>query len=189
VAADVLLNLSGGIDSALCLWRAQQEGRRVLTHHIVLATSRGRERHEAQAVDRILGWMPEPTEHVESSFGWGDLQRVRDVHVWALFTGAILARRPAVGEVIVPTHADAFTTMDEPWRQRSAEALDEIVYAVARRRPVYSRPLAGMTKAQIIAEIPDDLLDLCWWCRTPTVRGKPCHRCLTCRQVDRARGR
>jgi len=180
-----LINVSGGIDSALVLHQAVQSGRKVLAHHIVLETRAGRHVKEAEAVPRILEWVGGDVEYVESRFGWGDLERVRDVHVWALFTGAILFRRPEVDEVGVCSHLDSFTRYDEHWRERCATVLEGFVQLTAGRQPRWWHPLARMTKADIVAACPPELFELAWWCRTP-VGGNRCHRCLTCRQVSRA---
>ena len=59
----------------------------------------------------------------------------------------------------------------------------QIAGLVAGRDIGWLWPLAEITKPQIIAALPDELLALTWSCRRPR-RGRPCGRCLTCRRLD-----
>jgi 7-cyano-7-deazaguanine synthase in queuosine biosynthesis len=88
--------------------------------------------------------------------------------------------------VLVPSHRDAFTRQEEGWRVRSGEALEGIVWQVARREVEFVRPLAGMGKTDIWRALPGELREVCWWCREPQ-GDRPCWRCMTCRQVARAK--
>lgn len=182
-----LLNLSGGIDSALCMWLAYEQNRPIVTHHIRLNSSQGRADVEDQATDRIRAWFANrgyTPEHLRSGFDWGDLPRLLDVNVWSFFIGAILAKRPDIDTVIVPGHLDAFVPGSAAQRE-ATKVKAGMCDLLLGRQPIWDYPLADMRKADIVRAIPTDLLAQCWWCRTPR-NGMSCHRCHTCRQVDAA---
>src|SRR5690606_19571219 len=117
MAPDTLLLLSGGIDSAYCMWRLLSEGRSLLVHHVHLTNHEGRVQYEAQAVKRILAWMRgrglNRFTYTESSFDYGSLRFiVKDSYLWAFHIGIIMANpeNRGVTKVIVPRHWDAFPT-------------------------------------------------------------------------------
>ena len=93
---DTLLLLSGGIDSAYCMWWALSQGRALHVHHVHLKNHEGRLQYEARAVEGILNWMREQVltnfRYTESSFDYGSIRWiVKDHCVWAFFIGIILA--------------------------------------------------------------------------------------------------
>jgi len=184
----VLVNLSGGIDSAYCLYLALQAGCDVLAHHIVLKNHEGRQDVERRATYDILAWMesqrlPGRITYVESGFDYGSLGYVvRDLNVWSFLTGVILANpRHRDRAVVISSHLDS-PFMTDPVRDQRRR---DLVRAVCTVEPEWVYPIGHMTKAQVVQVCPPDLLQLCWWCRRPE-NGRPCHRCHTCQQVDAA---
>lgn len=197
---DTLLLLSGGIDSAYCMWWALSQGRALHVHHVHLKNHEGRLQYEARAVEGILNWMREQGltsfRYTESSFDYGSIRWiVKDHCVWAFFIGIILAgpQNKGIKRVIRPDHFDSLPTgPDGPGMQRAHRRYREISWQIHERDDIiWEHPIQHLTKAQVIRSMPPGLLELCWWCRRPTVSGEPCHRCYTCRLVDRAleRGR
>lgn len=179
----VLVNLSGGVDSAYCLWRALEAGQDVLVHHIELRNHEGRLRQEKAAVHRILQWcrsqhFPGSITFLHSGFDYGDLAYVvRDLYIWGLLTGVILSNPDHADRAVVVSSYHLSNPNDpEEVRRR------EVVRAVAGFEPDWITPLAGMTKAEVVGEMPSALVRLCWWCRRPRGQQK-CGKCRTCRQM------
>jgi 7-cyano-7-deazaguanine synthase in queuosine biosynthesis len=194
-----LLCLSGGLDSALCAYKALSAGQRLHLHHIHLSNREGRQAVEAQATADILSWFRDngltDFTYTESSVHYGTIRfLVQDVNIWSYFIGAILAdpRHRHMRSVIIPRNLDSFRYNDDstPAQRRRAEARanerrEQIVKAVAGRLPKWLYPIGNYTKLDVIRELPEGLRELCWWCRRP-VGNAPCHRCHTCQQVDDA---
>ncbi|OBF77081.1 hypothetical protein [Mycolicibacterium fortuitum] len=194
---DTLLLLSGGIDSAYCLWQRVRAGQPTRVHHVVLSDSEGRADVETRAVRQILAWMhtnyraERLIEYTESVVDFGDLGPGLNHHLWAYWVGAILAEPQGRDYrfVVIPRHSDAFHDgdVDGPAAEASDAAyLGHIELMAPGRVPTLTYPIKHRTKAQIIAAMPPDLLTCCWWCRRPEPGPSPCHECYTCRLVDPA---
>lgn len=183
----VLVNFSGGLDSTYCLWHLLEQGRDVVSHHIVLETSQQRHKHESRAVSAIYAWLRargHTFEAIESGFRQGTIpKRQPDSSIWLPVTGYALRSYPDIREVVVGSHLDSFEGM--PGLRRRTEREKNVASTLAGRQIRWVYPLRSMTKADVLASLPADLRALCWYCRRPTPDG-PCHSCLTCRQVDRA---
>lgn len=192
---DALLMFSGGLDSVQALHARLVAGRSTRVHHVRLRNWEGRAAHEHRAVRRVLSWAQRNgysrlIDYTESGFDYGDLRYVvRDHNVWGLFAGIILAN-PAnahLTQVIRTFHRDSVVGGLESAAGQAAETGWRVpIERLAKHDVEFVYPQIGMTKAEIIAALPDDLLAASWWCRRPRA-GKPCHRCHTCRQVDAAR--
>src|SRR5690606_12086583 len=93
----VIVNLSGGVDSAYGLYLCLEAGCDVLVHHIRLKNHEGRQDVDQRATRDILDWLraqklPGRMTYVESGFDYGSLRYVvRDIWIWTLFTGIILS--------------------------------------------------------------------------------------------------
>lgn len=191
---DMLLMLSGGIDSAWCANTLLTQGHRLRTHHVRLHDREGRQDVEDEAAARVVAWLAarhgaHRVRHTRSTVSWGDLPHVTfNYYEWAKWAGVVLAD-PAckhISRIVIPRHADAFRAgPGGPEARRSDEAYTTIASCVARRPVTLVYPMVHLTKAQVVCSMPPGLLDLCWWCRRPK-EGRPCHTCHTCRQVDPA---
>lgn len=184
--------LSGGIDSAFCLWQRAVAGLPTRTHHVVLADHEGRSEVEATATKRVLEYINQiggKVEHTTSAVNFGGLRWIpKNYHLWAYWAGAIMAspKGQTINNVILPRHSDAFRGGPQgPSAQRSDTAYKGHVKLLCGRDPNLVFPIAHMTKADVIREMPAELLDRCWWCRTPR-NGEACHKCITCKLVDPA---
>jgi hypothetical protein len=188
-----LLLLSGGIDSAYVLWQALQEGRSVHAHHVHLTNHEGRVRHEAEAVDKVRGWVSgeglPAYPYTESSFDYGTLRFiVKDLHIWAFIAGVIAAdpRNKHIDSILLPRHSDAFPSgPNGPGAQRSDRAYRDMPRMVCGRTLRLEFPIVHMTKAEVVAATPPGLLACCWYCRRPR-DGRTCGACQTCKQVQPA---
>lgn len=183
----VLLNLSGGIDSTYCLWRALEAGQDVLVHHIEMRNHEGRLDYEKRAIRRVFAWIdaqrfPGRYQVLRSGFDYGNLRYiVRDLYVWSFLTGVILSN-PSHKQraVIVSSYHLSDPKHPEEVRRRA------VVREVAGFEPAWITPLAGRAKADVVREMPRELVDACWWCRRPRRNGDLCGSCRTCRQMGKA---
>ncbi|BBY78864.1 hypothetical protein H7I53_17920 [Mycolicibacterium pulveris] len=190
---DTLLLLSGGIDSAYCLWQRVKAGLVTRTHHVSLADHEGRQAVEDRAAQRILAWMRSNggdglIEHSTSAMDFRTMWIPKNFHAWAYWAGVIMASPSgrSITTVILPRHADAFRGgVNSPGARASDAAYRGHIKLLCGREPKLSLPMVHLTKAQVVAEMPESLLRLCWYCRRPR-GGQPCHKCMTCRQVDPA---
>lgn len=46
--------------------------------------------------------------------------------------------------------------------------------------PIIETPLCYTSKAEILKEMPEDLLKLTWWCESPTKNNRKCSKCPSC---------
>ena len=187
----VLVNLSGGIDSAYCLYEALSAGRDVLVHHIRLKNHEGRRPYEYAAVLAIRLWLRQHGltryTYVESSFDYGTLRYVvRDAKLWSFLSAVILLnpKHADVNEVIIPSHLDS-PIMQNKALQDEISGIIRATIAGAREVPLISYPIGKKLKKEVVASMPKDLLAKCWWCRKP-VGGKPCKVCHSCKRYAKA---
>ena len=186
-----LLMLSGGLDSAWCLKHLVESGLPVRTHHVTLRDWEGRAHVEGQAVGRVLDWARRNgyghlITHSTSAVDFGDVMWIpQNFHLWAYWAGTLMAApaNKAIDKVVLPRHSDAFTT--PAGAKRSDAAYRAHIKAISGRTPKLVYPMAHLTKAEVVRDLPADLRSACWWCRRPR-NGQPCHECMTCKQVDPA---
>ena len=187
-AETLLLNLSGGVDSVYAAWRLLTDGHRLILHHCILRNREGRHDVEARAVRLVASWLRDHRLRaftlLESGYDHGNLGRLPyDVEVLGFLTGVVLrdpSRRKIDTVVVSANSADASVTAPTTSRIVRRRQLAE---AMVGRRLNWWIPFAHMTKAQMIAELPAELLELCWWCRRPQGT-MPCRRCRTCREIN-----
>lgn len=187
---DTLLLLSGGIDSAYCLWRRVKAGLPTRVHHVSLRDKCGRHPFEDAAAHNIVKYLEANggrglIHYTESVTDFGGLRYVpRNHHLWAYWTGAILSFEPHLKRVVKATHVDAFRHgPNTPAVANVNRTYDAGIKAVAGRVPVWVYPMAHMLKAEVIQAMPPELLELCWFCRVPADGGVPCGTCYTCTLV------
>jgi len=182
----VLVNLSGGVDSVHAAWRLLAEGRKVLLHHCIIHNREGRAEVERRAVRGVVDWLNRRGltrfELLESGYNQGNLGALPyDVELVGFLTGVILRdrRRQDIGTVVVSCNAsDVSVTNPTTPRVVRRKQLAELM---AGRELSWWMPFAHLTKAQMVEELPHDLLAVCWWCR----RSGPqqCGACRPCREV------
>lgn len=184
----ILVNLSGGLDSAHTAWKLLAEGHPLVLHHCELTSPEGRTAAELDAVARILGWLQDQGldrfEVVRTAFDYGTLQTViYDVELVGFLTGVVLRDRRfrSLSTVAVSATIDDATVRSV--REPRGVIRRQVAETVARRELDWLWPIAHYDRAELVAATPRDLLELVWWCRRPD-DGRACHRCLTCRQMD-----
>jgi len=181
-----LINFSGGIDSLWCLWDYARRREPLLVHYCHLVNWTGRGDHELKAVQNALAWIDEyePFDYklIMTRFDYGNMRIVQDKEVIGFLSGIILRdNRYPLQNLIISSNAQDVERM--PYYIRSEADRLRLLEGVGRRRLRYLYPIMGKTKEQLMRELPRDLLDLAWFCRTPSKQGYPCGRCQTCTKV------
>lgn len=181
-----LLNFSGGIDSLWCLWDYARRREPLLIHYCHLVNWTGRGDYEATAVKNSLAWIDahEPFEYklIETRFDYGNARIVQDKEVIGFLSGIILRdNRHQIQRLIISSNKEDIART--PYYIRTEADRLRLVEGVGRKRVKYIYPIAGKSKAQLIKDLPPDLVRLAWFCRTPTKNGNPCNKCQTCKKV------
>jgi tRNA(Ile)-lysidine synthase TilS/MesJ len=195
--------VSGGVDSAYLLYKLLKDGDKNLhAHHIKFITHNQFYRWdvEEKAYHDIVNYLSKvrnfshSTSTVDlSTFpytGWdSDLQ---------LYVGSRVAMNLTADKVslAIGDNADDYISGDVKDRaERNVstnlwkalhESMDEIFREKVSEDVDY--PLKNMTKQQILDDMPQDLLDLCWSCREPVRKGEKvtaCGKCHACKQLQK----
>lgn len=188
---DVLANLSGGVDSVFGVWQLLLQGKRPLIHHCHLGGNL-RLPWESSATANVLEWFTDRNltnfEYIESHIELPPYRyksRMRDPDLIMMVSGQILRDRPHIRRLDYYNNAEDTSTVYPKIRRRR----ERIFYFWAGRQNIsITRPLASMPKADIVQAMPADLLQLCSWCRFPSVLGAACRRCIPCRKIYAALG-
>lgn len=193
---DIYLSFSGGMDSTLVLYKLLKLGHNVLVHHVRYTNAQGRDGKEYEAVEKTLAWLSSHPlrgryRYLESAVDVSQHPNfVRDSYVWGFFTGSILSldKYAHIKRVATGRHLNSYSGFrNAPKAIEQTRTIYQEVLPLLAGRPIdLVHPIGDMTKLQIVQELPEDLRELCWSCRRPTPRGARCHRCMTCRQIDKA---
>jgi 7-cyano-7-deazaguanine synthase in queuosine biosynthesis len=180
-----IIQLSGGIDSAYVLydWLKNNPDEKCIVHHINLKNHEGRAEREGVAVKNILKWLKgqglDNFTYIESTFDYGNMGYIiKDVEVCALFLGIIVRNEKWTD---LKQIVEAIYEPEKGTRHTRAKEILEIVGFNKEISVVY--PLKNLSKADVIEMMPEDLLNLCWYCRKP-VNNEPCEKCATCKEVE-----
>lgn len=203
------LGISGGLDSAYLTYRLLSAGYRLLLHHTTYRTSQGRYPHEERAYLAVIGWLIDhgldqftvsKSEYTcnaaftaEERAVIGTHAESHAIHGWNLdyrylipeagkhlhtFRRRNKDRRGDIRYVIIASHQESRRTIGDP----EFDSFTRAAEALAGRKMVWLEPMKRYDRTQILADMPPDLIRLCWWCREPS-QGQPCHKCATCRAV------
>lgn len=191
-----LINFSGGIDSTYCLYKymkdIKQPSERVIVHHNILINSTNRWNKESEACKNILEWLKQNNldnfTYVETTFKQPDnfLIPLDSILHMGYISGII-------GKTYSITHQVYSTPKDEYERLGYEEMHRRNTNVELIRKMIYDKDVQIISfidktyKQDIMQQMPSELLDLCWYCRTPSKEGKPCGKCHTCKQVIKAK--
>lgn len=191
--ARLYLGISGGIDSAYLGWRLLLAGHPLLVNYTQYRTGQNRWPKEDVAYRAVLDW------YISQGLTNWELLPVNDVgfrhsigywlldheYLYGFLAGTQLrnkARRD-VRFLADSGHRNSRNRQDTTY-QRIWKTLN--LNAERKIRVVF--PIQKLTKAQIIEDMPAELLALTWSCRTPE-GDKPCGECSTCKDISQAMGR
>lgn len=185
VLAETLIHFSGGIDSTYVLWKWLKDNpnKYAIVHHINLKSYENRNEKELEAVDKILRWFDtqglKNYFYIESGFDYGTIPGTNaDVEVCGYFAGTILKTNRFYN--VTKNHLPIYKRDSDREERRRF-----ITNFVSRKEIEFIYPLYGKEKWQVISEIPEELFNLTWYCRTP-LEGEKCQRCFTCQDVEKS---
>lgn len=185
---DCLINISGGIDSVYSALKCLESGGRPILHHCVLKSRTSRWSYEKKAVMHALAYFRRNNlndfVYIESGFDYGTVGHlVYDVEIIGFLTGVVL-RNPKysnVNKVIVSVNKDDPSGRDiNAARRVTSNGLADLMVG---RSLEFLYPYISMTKADIIKDMPKELISGLWWCRTPK-NGNRCNKCRACRESN-----
>ena len=172
-----LLMLSGGADSAVALIKLLTEtDEAVYCHHIIIADSESSTRYKAEdiACDKVVAYCKANyRDFVYTKSLWHSKLAYFG---WNLTTCAFVAARVIRSFPRARISKFALGVIDEPhtlgyWEERLQEIEmtfhGGLVSAKLDYTPEIIWPVSGMTKAQILDFLPDELLQTVSFCRNP----------------------
>lgn len=196
---DTLLNFSGGLDSTYTLWHYLKNNpeKTLLVHHCNWQTVFKRHEQESRAVKDVLNWLSENGmdnyEYIETTVDIRELGVKPVDHQMIAFLTGIILLNPKYKTI---KYSILSTPKDEP--ERLGKSINRIWQDAAeiRRMPSLTvnkkprdikvvQPIKDKYKSELIAELPQELLELYFSCRTPK-QGEPCGKCHTCKQINRS---
>lgn len=187
IQASSLIQLSGGIDSTYVLWKwlVDNPNDFCVVHHINFkGITEDRLNNERESVYKILKWLDSKGLnnyfYLENNFDYGNFtSSIYDVELCGFLAGVILIspRWRGVSKMIHSIYDS----------ESEREAKRQLLMNITSERKIESvYPLYKKEKWQVINEMPPDLLELCWYCRTPNGDNK-CGKCHTCIDVSDAK--
>jgi 7-cyano-7-deazaguanine synthase in queuosine biosynthesis len=187
---DTLLHISGGMDSTYVLydWLRNNPKKYILLHHVNLRhQAEDRLDLERKAVKNILTWLTDNGMgnfvYEESSFDYGSLSRItiKDIQIVSMFS-AILLKHPkyrSVRKLLLAWHQGEVNSDEINRGYRVRNMLDCL--EVGRKINLVF-PIEHMSREDMAADMPIELLMLCHSCRKP-VDGNNCGQCKTCLEL------
>jgi 7-cyano-7-deazaguanine synthase in queuosine biosynthesis len=190
-----IVMLSGGADSVGLLYRLLQESsNHIIAHHIHFINAENRYNLEAEAVRRVREYLSENArsfEYIESTLelpfkhcGWDIIN--------AMYLGGVLSksisRRFETVQLCIGDNKDDFGAYK--WRSPIAQSVALLAALEDPRKPAQKvpqivQPVVDLTKAQLIAMMPEPLFAATWSCRRPLflaegTMAETCGTCITC---------
>jgi hypothetical protein len=185
--------LSGGVDSTFVAWKLLEEGHNVHLHHI--KTSKKLQSDvEMLAAERIFYWLLEKYKNV--SFSTSSLETNGFV-CWditnAAYIGAHVARA-AVGKFFnINPYTDPLPDvcfggeldLSEGFARRGGVAQDifKACFKHEKQTPKFFSPADHIPKEDMVKQMPQQLLQMCWFCENPSIIRDhfaicgACHKC------------
>jgi len=187
---------SAGVDSTYTLWKLLNEGHNVQTHFIDLHHRRNRYEIEREAVYNVLGWFREKGHkivHRESVIQFNhrltNIVTIGYAAIHAYLEHDRLFKKAGIKgdvDVVYGSERDRYE-----WSREDKKVMMTIFNSYFEyrdpecRKPKLYSVILDTWKADMFKELPQDLLDLTWSCRTPTEDFKPCGKCPSCDRNQR----
>lgn len=189
-----MINLSGGIDSTYYTWRWLREhpNESLLIHHCIF--NQRRKVVENDASKAICEWLKnnklDRFQYVHTVMSKGNVRKkTLDIEMIAAVTAVDIGKE--IDSILLPYCREETPIVRKYLANGGLDKMDlkhrtamfmAVVNLMSRRKRKYICPYAEVSKAQMIQELPLDLLKLTWYCRNPN-EGKPCGKCFNCRRV------
>lgn len=189
-----LIMLSGGLDSAYVLYKTLKEtSDNVWAHHIILKNLvEVRWEEELESTKKIVEYCQKIRKFEYSESEWGfNFKRYLgwDIDLVVFTAAQIIPNIYHYGKVTLVTgRVKEDDQVNASVNQTiHTQALWE---AVIKKHEKYvekeiSKPIRHLYKKDIIKDIPKELFDMVWYCRRSD-EGKPCGRCRSCRDIQKA---
>ena len=190
-----LVMFSGGLDSTAALYKLLTGTADELhVHHVRMLNRDGRARAEQDAVEAILGWCRghcRAFRYSESVLDFCALEAIPIDYLAVAYAACQVAiDTPGCDRIAVGTLA---ADLDEVKRKVSGaqRRVFEAMYACYRARKVgeprieWLYPVYELSKAQVVACLPEALRAAAWSCRRPVPAGcgyRICGECKPCRK-------
>ena len=193
-----LLNLSGGIDSVYALYKhlTTKPNETLLVHHCELKTPQNRFEKETEAVKAVLNWHSQKGltnyVYIKTSFDCRELGiRPLDGQVIAFMNGILFQNKKyrTIKYTYINTPKDEYQRLGTRLLQKQQDSY-RLIRSIPQHtflrtyshnlQPIYT--VKHLSKQQIIEQMPKELVQLSWSCRTPR-DNKPCQKCHTCLQL------
>ena len=190
-----LLMFSGGLDSTAALYKLLTGGSDELrVHHVHLINREARARAERDATATVIAWCRKhcrPFQYSESTLDFAGLQAIPIDYVSIAYAACQVAiDTPGCDRIAVGTLA---ADLDETKRKVSVSQrrVFDAMYACYRARKLGSAdlqwiyPVYELSKAQVVASLPEELRAAAWSCRRPVATAdgyriygecKPCRK-------------
>lgn len=188
-SSNILLMLSGGLDSTGALWQLlQNKENKVHIHHLHLINKEKREKAENIAVKNIVNYIDKigPISYSESYHEYPSYNRsfMWDSDLYNFIAGTICITLPNIKSVAIgrtKSDSEEISTMTRATRGTSILKL-----LAPNVEKIY--PVGHMTKNEIYDMLPKELRNMAWSCRTPIYVDentiKECGRCKTCLELN-----
>jgi 7-cyano-7-deazaguanine synthase in queuosine biosynthesis len=182
-----LLAVSGGLDSTYVLWdwlRSHPNERISIFHVNLRHKAEDRLHVESQAYDKIIVQLNKlglsnfnDLGHVHFSYGTLPRITIKDIQIVAMFKSIILKTYPTIDTVLLSWHKGEVDRDDikRGYRVKSMFKALEVDRAIKLEFPIEHK-----TRAEMVAELPENLLSLVHSCRKPKVGKRVCGQCKTC---------
>ena len=182
---------SGGLDSTAMLVKLlAQDHDELRVHHIRMINREDRADAEQSAVERIVAWCREhyrPFRYSESALDFKALQAIPIDYLCIAFVACQVAiDTPRCDRIAVAALARDTDIENRSARQRRVfEALYECYRARKLGEPEvqWIYPVYQSTKAELVAALRPELVELTWSCRRPVREAeqwRPCGACKAC---------
>ena len=199
--SNILLMLSGGLDSTGALWQLlQDKDNRIHLHHLYLLNKEKRAEAEQQSVRNILSYISKSykVKYSESYHEYPYYSHLSSIHtnemiinqnfmfdsdMYNFIAGTICSCLPKIKRVAIGrTKSD-----DNPEvRERASRGNELLKLFAPNLEKVY--PIDHLTKGEVYGMLPEELRNMTWSCRTPINIGesifKECGECKTCLELS-----
>jgi len=190
-----LVMFSGGLDSTAALYKLLTASEDELhVHHVHLVNRDGRARAERDAAQAVIAWCRancRPFAYSESALDFESLRAIPIDYLSIAFAACqVIIDVPRCDRIAVGILA---ADLDEVKRKVSEQQrrVFEAMYACYRARklgePVveWLYPVYELSKAQVVASLPEELRAAAWSCRRPVATAggyRICGECKPCRK-------
>jgi 7-cyano-7-deazaguanine synthase in queuosine biosynthesis len=194
---DIVL-FSGGLDSTYLLWKMLNEQRNIHVHHVSIRSHREPMwKEQDEAVKKILEhlWAIRPFKYTESVYEWFCSDQL------AFDTDVVISHAQPVVKMINPEIRIHLHIGWTPEDMKIPIVQERVKHDVSNNLwralklslgnppnlpDILTKRLVddNITKKDMLQELPPELLELTWTCRTP-VHGKKCNMCSSCQERRR----